>query len=62
MVTIPGTMSEKFFFTVHNDSIAAKLNQSLGHRVTITYRQHVGIPSTCFGETPYFVNEVKVIE
>jgi hypothetical protein len=62
MVTIPGTMSEKFYFTVHSDSIAKRLNESLGRRVTLTYRQHVGIPTTCFGETQYFVSDVKVLE
>jgi lysophospholipid acyltransferase (LPLAT)-like uncharacterized protein len=62
MVSIPGTMSEKFYFTVRDDSIAARINQSMGKRVTLTYKQHVGIPTTCFGETEYFVADVKVVE
>lgn len=62
MVALPGTMSEKFFFTVRNDSVAARINQSLGKRVTISYQQHVGIPTTCFGETGYWVSDVKVVE
>jgi hypothetical protein len=62
MVALPGTMSEKFFFTVRTDSIAARINQSLGKRVAITYRQHVGVPTSCFGETGYWVSDVKVVE
>lgn len=62
MVALPGTMSEKFFFTVRNDSVAARINQSLGKRVAISYQQHVGIPTTCFGETGYWVSNVKVVE
>jgi hypothetical protein len=62
MVALPGTMSEKFYFTVRADSIAARINQSLGKRVAITYRQHVGVPTTCFGETGYWVSDVKVVE
>ena len=62
MVSIPGTMSEKFYFTVRDDSIAARINQSMGKRVTLTYKQHVGIPTSCFGETEYFVADVKVVE
>src|SRR5882762_4675787 len=62
MVALPGTMSEKFYFTVRTDSIAARINESLGKRVAVTYRQHVGVPTTCFGETGYWVTDAKVIE
>jgi len=62
MVSMPGTMSEKFFFTVRDDSVAARINQSLGKRVSITYEQHVGLPSTCLGETEYFVTDIRVVE
>jgi len=62
MVALPGTMSEKFYFTVRNDSVAARINESLGKRVAITYHQHVGVPTTCFGETGYWVRDVKVVE
>jgi lysophospholipid acyltransferase (LPLAT)-like uncharacterized protein len=62
LVSIPGTMSEKFYFTVRDDSIAARINQSMGKRVALTYKQHKGIPTSCFGETEYFVADVKVVE
>jgi hypothetical protein len=62
MVSIPGTLSEKFYFTVRHDSIAARINQSMGKRVTLKYKQHIGIPTSCFGETEYFVADVKVVE
>jgi hypothetical protein len=62
MVSIPGTMSEKFFFTVRNDSIAARINEAMGKRVSLTYQQHLGVPTTCFGETQYFVVNVKALE
>ena len=62
LVSIPGTMSEKFYFTVRDDSIAARINQTIGKRVALTYKQHKGIPTSCFGETEYFVADVKVVE
>ena len=62
LVSIPGTMSEKFYFTVRDDSVAARINQAMGKRVTLTYKQHMGIPTSCFGETQYFVAGVKVVE
>ena len=61
LVTMPGTVAEKFFFTVRDDGIAARINQSMGRRVTLDYHQHVGIPSSCFGETGYFLTGVHSI-
>jgi hypothetical protein len=55
-------MSEKFYFTVKNDSVAALVNQSLGKRVALVYDQHVGVPTTCFGETEYYVIGVRLVE
>ena len=62
LVSIPGTMSEKFYFTVRDDSVAALINQGMGKRVALSYKQHKGIPTSCFGETGYFVGGVKVVE
>jgi hypothetical protein len=62
MVTMPGTVSEKFYFTVPEDAVAAKLNASLGKRVTVHFEQHKWIPSSCLGDTEYFVNAVQVTE
>jgi hypothetical protein len=62
MVSLPGAMPEKFYFSVRDDSVAARINQSLGKRVALTYNQHKGVPTSCFGETEYFVADVKVVE
>lgn len=61
MVSMPGTMSEKFLFTVRDDKVADYINNSLGKRVALSYQQHVGIPTSCFGDTEYFVTAVKVV-
>src|SRR3989449_6206148 len=61
MVSMPGTNPEKFYFTVRDDNVAQHINESLGRRVALTYQQHKGIPTTCFGETEYFVVAVKVL-
>jgi hypothetical protein len=62
LVSMPGTQAEKFVFTVTDDSIAKRVNDSLGQRVKLIYEEHKGIPSSCFGETPYFVQDIKVLE
>ena len=61
LVSMPGTVAEKFPFTVPSDEIARQINDSIGARVALTYEQHIGVPTTCFGETGYFVTAVKVV-
>ncbi|OIM97732.1 hypothetical protein A9236_00265 [Polynucleobacter sp. QLW-P1DATA-2] len=61
MVSMPGTMSEKFFFTVHEDAVAQKINENLGKKVALKYSQHVGLPTSCFGDTEYFVSGIEVL-
>jgi hypothetical protein len=61
MVSLPGAMPEKFLFTVRDDAVAQHVNQTLGQRVSLSYQQHKGLPTTCFGETEYFVFSVRPI-
>jgi len=61
MVSLPGAMPEMFAFTVRDPAVAAEVNKQLGNRVTLTYEQHLGLPS-CFGETEYFVEGVRRVE
>lgn len=62
MVTMPGTMSEKFAFTVASDAVANTMNTGLGKRMAVHYEQHRWLPSSCFGETEYFVTSVRLME
>ncbi|HWZ59716.1 MAG TPA: hypothetical protein VNW46_12135 [Gemmatimonadaceae bacterium] len=59
VVTQPGIPPTTFAFTVRDDSVAAAINAQLGKRVALEYRQHKGVPTSCFGETEYYVSGVK---
>jgi hypothetical protein len=59
MANLPGTMPQIFAFTVRNDSIAKVIEQNAGKQVSLSYDQHRGVPTTCFGETEYFVTGVR---
>lgn len=61
LVAVPGSMPEKFFFTVRDDALATKLNSQMGQRVAVTYDQHKGLPGTCFGETEYFLRDSRTV-
>lgn len=62
LVSIPGTIAEKFYFTVRDEDVARRVNQTMGKRVALVYHQHVGVPTSCFGDTQYFVVDVKNVE
>jgi hypothetical protein len=59
LVALPGAAPEKFIFTVRDDAVADKINQQVGQRVALTYEEHRGLPTSCFGDTAYFVTDVK---
>jgi len=61
MVTMPGAIPEKFEFSVRDDDVAQKINLLAGKRVVLDYRQYKFIPSTCFGETEYFIDGVREV-
>jgi hypothetical protein len=62
MVSPPGSVTPQIFgFTVRSDSLAQILEQDMGKRVSLTYQEHRGIPSSCFGETQYFVSNVRIV-
>jgi hypothetical protein len=61
MASIPGSMPELFAFTVRDDAVAARINQTMGQRVALSYGQHRGLPTSCLGETEYFVTGVRPV-
>ena len=61
MTTVPGTAPQIFQFSVRDDAMALRIEQAAGQRVALSYQQHKGVPSSCFGETEYFVTGVRTI-
>ena len=62
MANLPGAMPEIFKFTVRNDSIAKIITDNLGKRMSLHYEEHRGVPTSCFGETEYYVTNVRILE
>jgi hypothetical protein len=62
MVNLPGAMPEIFRFSVRNDSIAHLIERNLGKRVSVSYEQHRGVPTSCFAETQYYITNVRLLE
>ncbi len=62
LISLPGAMPEKFLFTVRDDEVAKRINALAGQRVSLVYEQHKGLPTSCFGDTEYFVTNVVTVK
>ncbi len=58
--SMPGAIPERFAFSVRSDEVARQLAAATGKRVLLSYEQRKGVPTSCFGETEYFVERVVV--
>ncbi len=61
MSAVPGSAPEKFLFSVRSDSVAGEVNRLNGRHVVLTYEEHRGVPTNCFGETDYYVTGVRAM-
>jgi hypothetical protein len=62
MATAPGVSPQMFTFTMRNDSLAQALSLDMGKgRVAVEYNEHRGVPTSCFGDTPYFVTAYRLV-
>ena len=62
MLPVPGALPEKFLFSVRNKAVINRINSSIGKKVSLSYEQHKGIPTNCFGESEYFAVDVRSLE
>jgi len=62
MANLPGTMPEIFLFSVRSDSVARLLEKNAGKRVSVSYEQHRGVPTSCFAETEYYITNVRLVD
>ena len=59
---LPGSSPEIFHFSVRDTAVAKQLQELEGQKVALIYEQHKGVPSTCFGESEYFVMGVVKVK
>ena len=61
MINIPGAAPEQWNFTVRDDSVAQIISGYMGKQVSLHYTEHSGVPTSCFGETRYYVTGVRLV-
>ncbi len=62
LTAMPGAIPEKFEFTVRDEKLAAELSANAGKKIVLTYAQHKGLPSSCFGDTEYFAEKMQLFQ
>ena len=61
MNPVPGATPQIFPFTVRDDGTAKRIKDAEGKRVALHYKEKRGVPSSCFGDTNYFISDVRVL-
>jgi hypothetical protein len=56
LYVVSGVAPQIWSFTIRDEKVAKKLNESLGKRVRLHYDEHLGLITNCFGDTTYFVD------
>jgi len=62
LTSMPGAIPEKFEFSVRSDELANQLMEHTGQKLVLTYAQHKGVPTSCFGDTEYFVEKMQIFK
>ena len=62
MTTVPGVAPVLWAFSVRDEKVASQLSQAMGKRLVLHYKEYRYLPTTCFGETAYYVDRVEVAE
>jgi len=62
MYVVGGVAPQIWNFSVRDEAVVEQLHAAVGQQVRLHYAEHRGLPTTCFGETDYFVDRVEVVE
>lgn len=61
MTQVPGVPPQIFLFTVRDAEMAKRVAAAEGKKVALHYKEKRGLPSSCFGDTGYFISDVRLI-
>ena len=61
MSPVPGSTPQMFDFTVPDPTVAKRIDELEGKKVALHYEEKRGLPSSCFGDTRYFVTDVRLL-
>lgn len=59
---VAGVAPQIWIFSVRDAQVADQISKRVGENVQLHYSEHKGIPTSCFGDTPYFVERVSPVK
>jgi hypothetical protein len=59
---VPGISPQVWKFSIRDPLVAAQLEKIVGRQVQLHYTEHPGVPSACFADTRFFVDNVTVTD
>lgn len=59
---VAGVAPQIWEFSVRDPAVAAQIASQVGEKVQLHYSEHKGVPTSCFAETPYFVERVQPVK
>ncbi len=62
LYVVPGMAPQIWLFTVRDAQVAEQLRKLVGSKVQLHYTEHRGVPTSCFGDTGYYVDGVTKLE
>jgi hypothetical protein len=60
MYVVAGVAPQIWNFSVRDEAVVEELRKAVGQHVRLHYAEHRGLPTSCFGETDYFVDRVEI--
>jgi len=61
MTPVPGAAPQIFPFTVRDEAVVKQVHDAEGKKVALHYKEKRGVPNSCFGDTHYFISEIRVL-
>lgn len=58
---VSGVAPQIWYFSVRDEAVAQQLFKVVGQNMQLRYREHRGVPTNCFGDTPYFAESFTII-
>ncbi|HEY5806620.1 MAG TPA: hypothetical protein VIT67_01555 [Povalibacter sp.] len=62
LYVVGGVAPQLWDFSTRDEAVATKLAASVGKEIQLHYREHRGVPTSCFAETPYFADGLTIME
>lgn len=61
LYVVGGVAPQLWTFSTRDEELAGRLSKAVGEKVQLHYKEHRGVPTNCFAETPYFADSFTIV-